>query len=211
MKIIGLTGGIASGKNFVADIFAKNGAAVFDADIEVHKMFEDDKALILKVGGIFPQSLLDTIIDHKKSEKKLFSKKIDRKILGKIVFSDEKKLKILEEIIHPILRKKYQDFLIKSKKEKRKIVVLNIPLLLEKQGYSCDKIISLIISPSIQKRRFFARKKNEPKAELEKKFKKILQLQLTNKERKEKSDFVINTRFSKANTIRQVRKILQKL
>lgn len=206
MKIIGLTGGIASGKNFVADIFAKNGAAIFDADAEVHKIF-DDSALIAKIGEFFPQSL----IKASKVSYDQKSKKVDRKILGKIVFSDEKKLKILEEIIHPILRKKYQDFLIQSQKEKRKIILLNIPLLLEKKGYECDKIISLVISPSIQKRRFFARKKDESKAELEKKFKKILQLQLNNKARKEQSDFIVNTGLSKSDTVKQVKKILQKL
>jgi len=197
MKIIGLTGGIASGKNFVAEIFAKNGAVVFDADHEVHKIFIDDKALILKVAKLFPQSLIHG--------------EIDRKILGKIVFADKEKLHLLEQIIHPVIRKKYEEFLAKSHKENKKIVVLNIPLLLEKQGYRCDKIISILVPPSIQKRRFFARKKSEQKKELEKKFKEIIRLQLTNKQRKEKSDFAINTRFSKALTIAQVKKILQKL
>lgn len=199
MKILGLTGGIASGKNFVADIFAKNGAAVFDADAEVHKMFCDDKDLILKVLEAFPQI------------KKSTSQEIDRKALGKIVFSDPKKLDILEEIIHPIVRKKYKDFLKKSRQEGRKIIVLNIPLLLEKQGYDCDKVVAILIPPSLQKRRFFARKKNDSKQELENKFKKITQIQLKNKERKEMADFVINTRFSKAETARQVKDILRKL
>lgn len=226
MKIIGLTGGIASGKNFVANIFAKNSAAIFDADAEVHQIFVSDKALILKVGKAFPQSL----VGEKNVEEKIFRKKpakknavadkilkenfaqeIDRKILGKIVFSDAEKLKILEDIIHPIIRKKYEEFLQKSRQEKRKVVVLNIPLLLEKQGYKCDKIISLLIPPSVQKRRFFSRRKNESKQELEKKFKNITQFQLSNKERKAKSDFVIHTRFSKAKTAAQVKKILQKL
>ena len=201
MKIIGLTGGIAAGKNFVANIFAKNGAAIFDADAEVHDLFANEKGLISKVAQAFPQSAVQ--LDNKVA--------IDRKILGKIVFSDAKKLEILEDIIHPIIRKRHDKFLQQSRQEKRKIVILNIPLLLEKQGYECDKIISLLIPPSIQKRRFFSRRKNESKQELERKFKKIIQFQLSNKERKEKADFVIHTRFSKAKTAEQVKKILQKL
>jgi len=219
MKIIGITGGIASGKNFVANIFARNGAAIFDADEEVHKIFISDRALILKVGKVFPQSLVEkkNLVDNRKiSTKNLVQKieifqEIDRKILSKIVFSDAKKLKILEDIIHPIIRKKYEEFLQKSRQENRKIAALNIPLLLEKQGYKCDKIISLLIPPSLQKRRFFSRNKNESKQELEKKFKNIIKFQLSNKERKDKSDFVIHTRFSKAKTTEQVKKILQKL
>lgn len=197
MKIIGLTGGIASGKNFVANIFAKNGAAIFDADFEVHQIYINDKNFFSKIKKLFPKSIID--------------KKIDRKILGKIVFSDAKKLKILEEIIHPIIRNKYDQFLLKSCQEKRKIAVLNIPLLLEKQGYKCDKIISLLIPPSLQRRRFFSRNKNESRQDLEKKFTKIIQFQLNNKERKKRSDFVIYTKFSKAHTEGQVKKILQKI
>ena len=194
MKIIGLTGGVASGKNFVARIFAKNGATIFDADKIVHDILICDEDSILKVSRHFPQAIIH--------------KKIDRKILGEIVFSDVKKLKILEEIIHPKVRQKYLEFIKNAQLQKQKIVVLNIPLLLERQGYNCHKIISLLIPPSIQKRRFLQRKKNETKANLEKKFTKIIANQMKNKERKEKSDFVIYTGFSKAHTIAQTRKIL---
>ncbi|MSP33975.1 MAG: dephospho-CoA kinase [Rickettsiales bacterium] len=197
MKIIGLTGGIASGKNFVADIFAKNGAAIFDADFEVHQIYNNNKNFISKIKKLFPQSVVD--------------EKIDRKILGKIVFSDAKKLKILEKNIHPIIRKKYDQFLLKSRQEKRKIVVLNIPLLLEKQGYKCDKIISLLIPPSLQKRRFLSRNKNESQQDLEKKFTKIARFQMNNEERKKRSDFVIHAKFSKAHTKMQAEKILQRI
>jgi len=101
MKIIGLTGGIASGKNFVAEILAKKDAAIFDADKEVHKLLESDKSTILEVSKKFSQSFID--------------KKINRKILGEIVFSPgekgAKKLKILEKIIHPKIRKNHLEFL----------------------------------------------------------------------------------------------------
>jgi dephospho-CoA kinase len=81
MKIIGLTGGIASGKNFVAEIFQKNGAAVFDADKEVHELLESHAEAIKEVKENFPESVI--------------GKKISRKLLGQIVFSDPQKLKIL--------------------------------------------------------------------------------------------------------------------
>jgi len=197
MKIIGLTGGIASGKNFVADIFSKKNAAIFDADKENHQILENDKALILKLSKLFPECFVN--------------KKIDRKILGKIVFSDAKKLQILEEIIHPIIRKKYLNFLQEAKKSNKKLAILNIPLLLEKKGYECDYIIAILVSPSLQKRRFFSRFNNFSKKELEEKFKKIFQLQLKNKERKAAADFVVNTGISKLETIRQVEEIIKKL
>ena len=92
ISVVGLTGGIASGKNFVAEIFSKNGAAIFDADKEVHLLLESNQDVIAQIKKNFPQSL----VNHK----------IDRKILGKIVFDKKsaQKLKILEEILHPKVR-----------------------------------------------------------------------------------------------------------
>ena len=204
MKIIGLSGGIASGKNFVADIFAKKGAVVFDADAEVHDLFELDKKVINKIKENFPQAVIN--------------KKINRKILGKMVFSDDKKLKILEEIIHPKVRENYKEFLKKAKRDKKKIVVLNIPLLLESKEYKCDYVLSILIAPSIQRKRFLAReKKNNPKnflqdkSQLIKKFEQIRSKQITNLERKKLSNFVVNSGLSKANTIKQVNKIIESI
>lgn len=204
MKIIGLTGGIASGKNFVAEIFKKDGAAIFDADAESHSLLESDKRTIDEVSFFFPESLKN--------------QKIDRKTLGKIVFTDRNKLQILEKILHPKIYQKYCDFLKKSHREQRKIAILNIPLLLEKQSYKCDKIISVVVSSILQKYRFLAReKKKNPQnffAEIqnfEKKFSKVSAKQLGNLERKKKSDFIINNCNSRAETIKQTKKILAKL
>lgn len=197
MKIIGLSGGIASGKNFVADIFAKKNAAIFDADKETHKILDSDKGLILQVTKAFPSCFVD--------------RKIDRKVLGKIVFNDVKKLQILEGIIHPVIRKKYSKFLSEARKQNKKFAVLNIPLLLEKEGYDCDVVIALLISPSLQKARFFSRFKNLSQKELAEKFRKISQLQLKNSQRKSRAHFVVNTGLSKAKTVKQVEEIIKKL
>ena len=102
-----------------------------------------------------------------------------------------------------------------SEKQKKKIAVLNIPLLLETEAYKCDKIVAIIASPSIQKKRFLARaRKNNPqiflseKKNLEKKFHQIKTKQISNQARKAKADFVVNTSKSKADTINQVQKII---
>jgi dephospho-CoA kinase len=149
MKIIGLTGGIAAGKNFVSEIFAQNGAAIFDADAQVHQLFKSDEFVISRVAKKFPKSFV--------------RKEIDRKILSKIVFAKEEKskknLEILEKILHPKVHQKYAEFLIKSRQENRNLVVLNIPLLLENKGYECEKIIAIIAPKSVQKKRFLARAK----------------------------------------------------
>ncbi len=199
MKIIGLSGGIASGKNFVAEIFAQNGAAIFDADKEVHEIFKHDKDAILKVAQHFSASLING--------------EINRKILGEIVFNDADKLKILEEIIHPKVREKYLQFLENAKKEDKEIAVLNIPLLLEKSAYKCDKIIALVAPVEVRKERFLHRQKklrpDESLNNLEEKFARIVASQMTNLEREKRADFVIETGFSKENTVAQVENVLK--
>ncbi len=201
MKIIGLTGGIASGKNFIAEIFAQNGAAIFDADAEVHGLIDLDKSTIAEIKKHFPESFVD--------------KKIERKILGKIVFSDEKKLKILEKIIHPRVRKIYQKFLSNAKKQRAKFVVLNIPLLLESKAYKCDYIVAIIPSKKIQKERFLAREKQKHPtatvAELTTKFEQIRKKQLSNLHRKKYADFVIKNDGLKTHAAAVVKKILESI
>ncbi len=219
MKIIGLTGGIASGKSFVAEIFKKKGAMIFDADEEVHKLLELDKSTILAIKKKFPTSFID--------------RKIDRKILGKIVFSEDgicqsrlepehlegspqgasslvrrnnkkhkRNLQILEQIIHPKVRKKYLAFLKEAHRKSAKLTVLNIPLLLEKQSengvYKCDKIVAILSPKPIRKKRFLERAKkadsknfSSEKKNLEKKFEVIFSKQTTDSERKKMADFVI--------------------
>lgn len=205
LKVIGLTGGIAAGKNFVAEIFAAEGAAIFDADKEVHKLLELDAATIAQVKKNFPESFVDN--------------KIERKILGKIVFADEKKLRVLEEILHPKVRENYREFLSAAQKSGKKIAVLNIPLLLETKGYECDYVLAVLASLAVRKKRFLARaKKNytktnpqnflRDKKSLEEKFTQIIAKQLTNAERKARADFVVNTGKSKLETIKQVKKII---
>lgn len=201
MKIIGLTGGVASGKNLIAEIFAKNGAAVFDADAEVHKLLKSDQSSIRAVKKIFPESFVE--------------QKIDRKILGKIVFADEKKLRVLEKILHPKVRKNYQKFLKSAREKKKKFAVLNIPLLLETKGYKCDYVVAIIAKKSVQKKRFLAREKNKNPAakiaESEKKFAQIISKQISNSERKTKADFVIKNDGDKADAAVRVKKILLKI
>ncbi len=204
MKIIGLTGGIASGKNFIAEVFKKNGAIIFDADAEVHEILRCDEVAISEIAEHFPKSVVDC--------------KIDRKILGKIVFADIEKLQILEKIIHDRVRKKYAEFLKDAQKKRKKLAVLNIPLLLETQGYECDKVIAIITPRIAQKYRFLSRyKKSFPKnfsaeiSELEEKFQQIKSKQISNSERKNQADFVIYNGLSKGCTIRQIAYILEKV
>ena len=99
MKVIGITGSIASGKNLLAEILAKNGGAIFDADQVTHDLLESDVDTINQIKAIFPASYQDN--------------KINRQALSSQIFKSDnidQSLKKLEAIIHPKVRERYDKF-----------------------------------------------------------------------------------------------------
>lgn len=201
MIIIGVTGLVASGKDFVSDCFKKLGAKIFDADQEAHQILLQDQEAKNKILRFFPNAVKNGVID--------------RKELGKLVFNNQEKLQLLESIIHPILKRKRQKFIAKSYRQNTKIIVLNIPLLFEKNIHKeCNKTI-LVVSPKhIQKQRFIDRSKeniNFNETELVKKFYNILKNQQPNFKKKKFADFIINNGQNKFNTFCQVQKIFNQI
>ena len=146
MLIIGLTGGLASGKNFVSSCFQRFRIPVFDADLEVHKLLVGDQGVFKQIKSNFPQAI--------------FNSKINREILGQNVFKDKQKLEKLEQIIHPSLRRKEDLFIKNCRRNRQEIAILNIPLLFERGGYSrCHKNIAVITRIQSQFLRFKIRQK----------------------------------------------------
>ena len=128
--IIGILGGISSGKSTVAAEFAKLGCAVIDADAIAHQLL-DRKAVRDKIVRLFEKSILDS------------AGKIDRKKLARIVFADVDKLLQLNGILHPlVLRKTRQLLKTYNSRNYIKAIVLDIPLLAE-AGWTklCSNII----------------------------------------------------------------------
>lgn len=210
MKIIAITGGVASGKNLVAKIFEKFGAKTFDADEEVHKLLKSDQETINQISKIFPQTKINN--------------QISRKILGKIVFENKQNLKILEQIIHPQIRQKYQEFIHDNKLKNQQIVILNIPLLLENKNqgfeYFYDYLIAIKCAKETRKQRFIERYKkrflddlsfNIKDSEIEKRFEEIFKIQIDDEARSSKANFVIDNNSSIDFTELQVKEILNKV
>ena len=112
MTIIGLSGGIASGKNLVAKIFKDLDAVVFDADEIVHQLLLEDEMVVNQISQKF--------------QKSYNGKNIDRKILSAIITANPQMLTILENILHPIVRNKYQEFIINNNINSDKLLILNI-------------------------------------------------------------------------------------
>ena len=128
--IIGILGGICSGKSTVAGEFAKLGCKVIDADIIAHELL-DRKDIMERVVGLFGETILNS------------EEKIDSRKLAGIVFSDSDKLSSLNKIIHPFVLERAEELIEKYYGQSQvKAIVLDMPLLAE-VGWDkrCDKLI----------------------------------------------------------------------
>ena len=144
-KIIIVTGSIGMGKSTTLSLFRHLGYPYFDADFSARKVVESDTNGYKMVKENFPSVIKDN--------------KIDRKALGKIVFSNANALRKLEKIIHPLIRKERERFIKSHRVKRSKAIVLDIPLFLEKKEESSHLNIFVVTAPSfIQRQRVIRRK-----------------------------------------------------
>ena len=128
--VIGILGGIGSGKSTIAAEFAKLGCKVIDADRIAHELLQEPPVRE-KVVSLFGQAILDS------------SGKIDREKLAEVAFADHKMLASLNRIIHPLVLQRTQEFIEQCKSQNQvKAIVLDMPLLAEVGWHKrCDKLI----------------------------------------------------------------------
>ena len=185
---IGILGDIGSGKSYIAQNF---GYPVFNADYEVAQLYQKDKNIFNKLKIQLP--------------KYIHSFPIDKKEVSNAILSNKKNLKKIVKIVHFEIRKKLNNF-IKSNKNK-KIIILDIPLLLENKINKKKDILVFVqskkssILKNLKKRKSFNKK-------LLKKFKEI-QLPLDYK--KKKSNFIIKNNFTKKSIKDGIKGILKEI
>ena len=185
---IGILGDIGSGKSFVAQIF---GYPVFDADMEVSKLYRSDKKTFNKLRKVMPEHISSFPVDKKEITEAILAKKSN--------------LKKIVKIIHLEVRKKMHFFLKKNKN--KKIVILDIPLLLEnKINIKNDILIFVYANKSVVKTRLHKRSNFN-----EKLMTKFRDIQLPLDYKKKKSKFIINNNFSKKSVKNKVKNILRKI
>jgi len=137
---IALTGSIATGKSSVAKILKENGFEIIDADKIAHKLLDREYKTISKLFG------REYIKDFR----------VDRKKLGKLIFSDEVAKKRLEEFIHPLI---YQEIIKEARALdlKERYYIVDIPLFFETKRYNIEKVIVVYAPKSLQLKRLIKR------------------------------------------------------
>lgn len=192
MYVIGITGGIASGKSHVVDVISKMGYEVIDSDKISYE-------LSLKGNKVYNE-----IINTFGEEYVLSNGEIDRKKLGRLIFNSEKDKQKLNEISHPYI---IQEIKKRLKESQGSIVFLDIPLLYEaKLEYLCDKIICVYLDKTKQIERLMARDGIDYEYAL-KKINSQIDLQIKAKQ----SDYIINSYGSLEQTETITKNLIEKI
>lgn len=191
--IIGLTGGIGSGKTTIAKYFQSHGIPVYFADDEAKKILNEEITLQEVKQKLGNDLVKNNILNKQK--------------LSKLVFDNPEKLKILNEIIHPLVKKNFDNWVKEHKKFQ--FVIKEAAILFESGSYKyCDKIINVFAPIEERINRVMKRDKSDKTDVLAR-----IKNQWTDEERSSKSDFnitntTINDAFKQADEILKTLNIL---
>ena len=185
--ILGLTGSIGMGKSTAALMFEREGVPVFDADAEVHRLQGPGGALVAAIEARFPGTT--------------GANGVDRQKLGARVLGNGHELAALEAIIHPAVGMAQQRFL--ARHRARDLVILDTPLLFEKGGWRKVGAIAVVSAPAWMQTKRVMRRRGMTYAKL----KAIRRLQVPDRIKRARADFIIETGRPKSETHRQIRAI----
>jgi dephospho-CoA kinase len=196
MLKVGLTGGLASGKTHVAKLLENHGCHVIHADRLGHEV-------LLPQGEAYPAVVQEFGCDILQPDGQ-----IDRKILGKLVFSDPERLEVLNELIHPhVFRRQEEFFASVAAEDPEGIAVVEAAIMIEVGSYKrYDRLIVTWCTPEQQIERFRHR---EGASDAEARERLNRQMPLDTKQKF--ADYVIDTSGTKEDTARQVEEVYQKL
>ena len=188
MRRIGILGDIGSGKSYFSRLL---GYPRFDADLEVKKIYKNNKKVYLKIKKEFP--------------KKISSFPLDKLELSKIILEKKSNIKKINKIVHKEVGKKLVNFLNKNKK--KKFVVLDIPLLLENKINKKGDILIFIDAKKKDIIKYLLKRGNFNKIL----FRSLKNFQLPLEIKKNKSDFVIKNYYKSNNFEKYIKVIKKKL
>ena len=185
---LAVVGDIGSGKSYVAKLF---GYPVFNADIEVAKLYRKNRKCYRKLKKKFPTYI--TSFPIKKSK------------LSKAIVDNRNNLKKIVKIVHPLVRVRMNNFFKKNKN--KKIVVVDIPLLMENKINKKNYVLVFVDAKQKEINKRLKKRSNfDPKM-----FDKLKKLQLPVEIKRKKSDFIIKNNFRHDSTKKNVKKVLKKI
>ena len=190
MMTLGLTGSIGMGKSTIAAMFAEEGAAVWDADAAVHRLYAKDGDGAPAIRDIAPDAIVDGAVD--------------RGALRAAILDDPDLLKKIENVIHPLVAADRAKALDQARAEGRIVAVLDIPLIFETGATNAFDAIVVVSAPAeVQRERVLARPTMTVEA-----FEAILAKQTPDAEKRAGADFVIDTSGTFEDSRDQVRKVM---
>ncbi len=181
------------GKSTVLRMFQDHGIPIFNADEKVRSLFRESAHLKRSLKGPFAE-----VFD---------GEDVNRARLAKLAFENEKRLRQLECIIHPIVMKHMYRFIERYRKKKAPLIVLDIPLLFETGAVDiCDGVAVVSAPEEVQKRRALMRPNIT-----EKRLAVILRRQLPDQEKRTRADFILSTATSLEKTRKEVEALIKHL
>ncbi|MGR3808746.1 dephospho-CoA kinase [Pasteurella testudinis DSM 23072] len=171
--IIGLTGGIGSGKSTIANLFAELGVPIIDADIVAREVVAKGSPHLAQIAAYFGEQVITP------------QGELDRAALRQIVFNDKQKTAWLNGLLHPAIRER---MLAQLAQQRAPYVLWVVPLLIENRLTEyCDRVLVVDVSEAIQLQRAVRRDKNRTEQ-----IKNIMQAQVSREQRLAQADDVIN-------------------
>lgn len=194
--VIGLTGGVATGKSLVAEILKSLGARIIDADVVARSIVEPEMDAYNDIVGEFGSAILNA------------DKTINRKALGKIVFADKEKLKKLNSFTHPRIRARMTEEISQvTASQPERLVVSVVPLLIEEGAYkTVEKVVLVTSTREIQIERFIKREGRTREDALS-----IINSQMPEKEKAEFADYVVENNSSIEDVNKKVKELYSSL
>ncbi|WP_270179547.1 dephospho-CoA kinase [Alkalihalobacillus sp. CinArs1] len=190
---IGLTGGIASGKSTVAEMLRTLSIPVIDADVIAREVVEPGEPALEEIVRVFGE------------EVRTDDGYLDRKRLGSVIFSNNEKRSLLNEIMHPAIRKRMLAEAKAYEESGHKHVVLDIPLLFEsKLSYLVDRTLVVYVDSKTQLERLIERDKSSKEEAVQR-----IRSQIPIEEKRQLADKVIDNTGTREATEKQLRNILK--
>jgi len=193
MIVVGLTGGIASGKTTATNFLKKKKMKIHDSDLVVKNIYSKQSP---KFTNYLKKINLASALK---------GNKIDKKAIREDIFNNTKKRKLLEKYLHDAVKKSRNVFLKKHSQKKTQIVFLDIPLLFENKLEKICNYTILFYAPLKTRKQRAIRRRGMQKGILE----KIIKSQLSDVVKKKKADFVINTSLGKNQCFNKISKTIE--